>query len=72
MQARWEQALTAAEAEAPKVKEQAKNAPSVTEQAQQAKDKAKDAYDQAEPSPSTGQPAGGASASTRFYDQGNA
>ncbi len=72
MQARWEKALTAAEAEAPKVKEQAANAPSVKEQAQQAKDKAKDAYDQAEPSPSTGPPAGGASTPARFYDQGNA
>ena len=72
MQARWEKALSAAEEEAPKLKEQAANAPSVKEQAQQAKEQGKDAYDRAEPSPSTEQPAGGASASTRFYDQGNA
>ena len=50
MQARWEKALSAAEAEAPKVKEAAKNAPSVTQQAQQAKDTAKNADDQAAPS----------------------
>jgi len=35
MQSRWEQYLIRAEEEAPRMKEQAKNAPSVTEQAQQ-------------------------------------
>ncbi len=49
MQARWEQYLTKAEAEAPKVKAQAQNAPSVTDQAKAAKDKAQNAYDQAAP-----------------------
>lgn len=40
MQKRWEGYLTAAEAEAPKIKEQAKAAPSITEQAKAAKAKA--------------------------------
>ncbi|MDQ3615779.1 MAG: hypothetical protein M3393_03980 [Actinomycetota bacterium] len=49
MQARWENYLTKAEDEAPKMKEQAKNAPSVTEQAQQKKAEAQggqEPYDQ--------------------------
>ena len=46
MQARWETYLTKAEAEAPKVKAQAQNAPSVKDQAIAAKDKAQQAYDQ--------------------------
>jgi hypothetical protein len=37
MQHRWESYLTTAEAEAPKIKQEAQNAPSVTEQAKQAK-----------------------------------
>lgn len=37
MQKRWEGYLTTAEAEAPKIKEQAKSAPSITEQAKAAK-----------------------------------
>lgn len=44
MQTRWESYLTKAEAEAPKVKEQAKAAPSVTEQAMAAKDRAQSQY----------------------------
>ncbi len=50
MQQRWEGYLTKAEEEAPKVKEHAKNAPSITQQAQQAKTKAQSAYDQNNPS----------------------
>jgi len=46
MQTRCESYLTAAEAEAPKIKSQAKNAPSVKEQATAAKVKAQPAYDQ--------------------------
>jgi len=49
MQARWEGYLTTAEAEAPKIKEQVGAAPSVTDQAKAAKDKAQVAYDQADP-----------------------
>jgi hypothetical protein len=44
MQTRWELYLTKAEAEAPKVKEQAKAAPSVKEQAMAAKEKAQSQY----------------------------
>ena len=44
MQARWESYLTTAEAEAPKVKEQVNNAPSVKNQAKAAKEKAQQAY----------------------------
>ena len=40
MQARWESYLTKAEEEAPKVRQHAANAPSIKEQASQAKDKA--------------------------------
>ncbi len=40
MQSRWEDYLTKAEAEAPKLKQEAANAPSVKEQARQAKDTA--------------------------------
>ena len=39
MQARWESYLSKAEEEAPKIQQQAKNAPSVTQQADQAKQK---------------------------------
>ena len=46
MQTRWESYLTKAEAEAPKVKAQAQNAPSVKDQARAAKNKAQGAYDQ--------------------------
>ncbi|MEO3936717.1 hypothetical protein V3N99_08145 [Dermatophilaceae bacterium Soc4.6] len=49
MQSRWESYLTTAEAEAPKVKEQVKNAPSVKDQAVEAKSRAQGAYDQAQP-----------------------
>ena len=44
MQTRWEGYLTKAEEEAPKMKEEAKNAPSVKEQAQQKKDQAQAQY----------------------------
>ena len=47
MQTRWEGYLTKAEEEAPKVKEEARNAPSIKEQAQQAKADAQAKYDQA-------------------------
>lgn len=40
MQTRWEGYLTKAEEEAPKIKQEAQDAPSVTEQARQAKDRA--------------------------------
>ena len=50
MQARWEGYLSTAEAEAPKIKEQVAAAPSVTNQAKAAKERAQVAYDQAEPS----------------------
>ncbi|TFC91790.1 MULTISPECIES: hypothetical protein [Cryobacterium] len=40
MQTRWESYLNKAEEEAPKIAEHAKNAPSIADQAQQAKDKA--------------------------------
>ena len=52
MQKRWEGYLTTAEAEAPKIKEQAKSAPSITEQAKTAKAKAEgqiDVRSQSEP-----------------------
>lgn len=42
MQQRWEGYLTKAEEEAPRIKQEAANAPSAREQAQQAKDKAQD------------------------------
>lgn len=45
MQARWEGYLSAAEAEAPKIKEQVAGAPSVTEQARDAKDRAQGALE---------------------------
>ena len=47
MQTRWESYLTKAEAEAPKIKEQAQSAPSVKEQAVAAKDKVQSQYDNA-------------------------
>jgi len=59
MQTRWEGYLTKAEEEAPKVKEEAMNAPSIKEQAQQAKTDAQAKYDQAGREggpPSSGQP----------------
>jgi len=59
MQTRWEGYLTKAEEEAPKVKEEARNAPSIKEQAQQAKADAQATYDQAGREggpPSSGQP----------------
>ena len=59
MQTRWEGYLTKAEEEAPKVKEEARNAPSIKEQAQQAKADAQAKYDQAGREggpPSSGQP----------------
>jgi hypothetical protein len=40
MQTRWESYLNKAEAEAPKIAEQARKAPSATQQAQQAKTRA--------------------------------
>lgn len=48
MQARWESYLSTAEQEAPKIRQQAANAPSVKEQAHMAKDKAQARYDQAD------------------------
>lgn len=47
MQQRWEGYLTRAEEEAPKVKQTAANAPSVKQQAEQAKTRAQAKYDQA-------------------------
>jgi hypothetical protein len=47
MQHRWERYLLKAEEEAPKVKQEARNAPSVKEQALAAKDQAQDRYDRA-------------------------
>ena len=43
MQQRWEAMLTKAEEEAPKIQQEAKNAPSVAEQAKQAKDQLQNA-----------------------------
>lgn len=43
MQQRWETMLNKVEEEAPKIQQEAQNAPSVTEQAKQAKDKAENA-----------------------------
>jgi len=58
MQARWEGYLTKAEEEAPKMKEQAKNAPSVQEQAAQKKAQAEgttqEPYNQYVDGPTTG------------------
>jgi len=48
MATRWETYLAAAEAEAPKIKQQLATAPSVTEQARAATDRAKNAYDGAD------------------------
>ncbi|MDQ2755174.1 MAG: hypothetical protein M3Y71_01200 [Actinomycetota bacterium] len=48
MQTRWESYLTKAEEEAPKVRQEAANAPSVKDQARTAKNRAQAAYDQAE------------------------
>lgn len=47
MQQRWETYLTAAENEAPRMKQEAANAPSVKEQAQQAKSRAQAKHEQA-------------------------
>ncbi|MEO3935639.1 hypothetical protein V3N99_02660 [Dermatophilaceae bacterium Soc4.6] len=49
MQARWESYLTKAEEEAPKVRREAASAPSAKDQAIEAKNRARAAYDQAEP-----------------------
>ncbi len=63
MQTRWESYLSTAERAAPRVRQEAANAPGVKEQARQAKN----AYDGAETS---GRPTGGgASAATGAYDQ---
>lgn len=43
MQQRWEAMLIKAEEEAPKIQHEAKNAPSVTEQAKQAKEQVQNA-----------------------------
>ena len=51
MQTRWEGYLTKAEAEAPKIQQQAQNAPSVKDQAAAAKDKAQQAYNQLDDNP---------------------
>ena len=48
MQARWESYLTKAEEEAPKMKEEARNAPSVKEQAEQAKYKLQNSLNSAD------------------------
>lgn len=58
MAQRWEGYLSTAEAEAPKIKEQAKSAPSVKEQAQAAKTKAQAAQVQAEVQSPEGQAPG--------------
>lgn len=58
MTQRWEGYLSTAEAEAPKIKEQAKSAPSVKEQAQAAKTKAQAAQVQAEVQSPEGQAPG--------------
>ncbi len=63
MQTRWESYLTTAEQEAPKLREEAANAPSVKEQAQQARADLKARYEEAE-----SQPQGGATTTLR-YDQ---
>ncbi len=55
MQSRWETYLTRAEEEAPKVRREAANAPSVKDQAKDAKNRAQAAYDQAEPATSGAQ-----------------
>ncbi len=64
MQTRWESYLTTAEQEAPKLREQAANAPSVKEQAQQAKADLQSRYDEAQP-----QPRAGASTPLRYEQQ---
>ena len=64
MQGRWEQYLSKAEDEAPRLREHARNAPSVGEQAQQAKDSAQQRYEQAE-----GHDEGGTGAVEQPYDQ---
>ena len=71
MQSRWESYLTTAEQEAPKVKDHAKNAPSVTEQAKDAKDKAQAKYGQADHSGSDGRGSrvGASTPTTTGYDQ---
>lgn len=66
MQGRWESYLTKAEEEAPKIKGEAQAAPSVTEQARQAKDQSQARYDAAG---STGSTATTGSATTGVYDQ---
>jgi len=56
MQSRWESYLTRAEQEAPKVRQEAANAPSVKDQAKAAKAKAQAAYDQTEDTTVVGRP----------------
>ncbi len=63
MQTRWESYLTTAEQEAPKLREEAANAPSVKEQAQQARADLKARYEEEEP-----QPRGGSTTTLR-HDQ---
>ncbi|WP_084072081.1 mechanosensitive ion channel family protein [Knoellia sinensis] len=48
MQTRWEGYLTKAEEEAPKIKEEARNAPSIMEQAEQVRTRAQAKYEQSE------------------------
>ncbi len=69
MQARWEDYLTKAEAEAPKLKQEAANAPSVKEQARQAKDKANAHLSDDERDYDT-TPQGGSAPTSEVYDQG--
>ena len=56
MQSRWESYLTKAEAEAPRIRQEARNAPSVTEQARTARDEFQSEYGQ--PATTTQQQAG--------------
>lgn len=65
MQTRWESYLTTAEQEAPKLRAEAANAPSVKEQAQQARADLKARYEDEAEEP---QPRGGATTTLR-YDQ---
>ncbi|MEO6790057.1 MAG: hypothetical protein ABI187_03745, partial [Ornithinibacter sp.] len=68
MQSRWENYLTTAEEEAPKVKEHVKNNPSVKDQAKNAKDKAQAKYDQGDQGTRSTRRAA-SSPATSVYDQ---
>ncbi len=66
MQTRWESYLTKAEEEAPKVKQQVKNAPSVKEQASAAKDKAQEKLQSQSAGAPSSDPYDGQSAATSW------